>query len=127
MAYCSNESGQWEIYVQPFPATGAKWLVSSKGGTQPRWQGDGKQLFYLSPDDSIVTVPIDIAAGAVRAGAPQALFPIPNPPGDAANTDEFVVTRDGKTFYATVELQEEDPDETRRIMVVTDWSRELVK
>jgi Tol biopolymer transport system component/tRNA A-37 threonylcarbamoyl transferase component Bud32 len=127
VAYCSNESDQWEIYVQPFPATGGKWLVSSRGGTQPRWRGDGKQLFYLSPDDYIVAVDIDISAGAVKAGAPQPLFPIPNPPGDASNTDEFVATKDGKAFYATVELEEEDPYETRRIMVVIDWTQELMK
>jgi Tol biopolymer transport system component len=125
IAYCSNESGAWEIYVQPYPVTGGKWLVSADGGTQPRWQGDGKRLFYLSRDDYIVAVDIETSGDALRASTPAPLFHIPNPPGDASNTDEFVVSRDGKTFYATVNVDDEDKNRARRILVVVNWSREL--
>jgi Tol biopolymer transport system component len=125
VAYCSNESGAWEIYVQPYPVTGGKWLVSADGGTQPRWQGDGKRLFYLSRDDYIVAVDIETSGDALRASTPAPLFHIPNPPGDASNTDEFVVSRDGKTFYATVNVDDEDKNRARRILVVVNWSREL--
>ena len=54
VAYASTESGQPEVYVQPFPATGAKWQVSVGGGEQPRWRRDGKEVFYLAEDDSSV-------------------------------------------------------------------------
>jgi Tol biopolymer transport system component/predicted Ser/Thr protein kinase len=125
VAYCSNESGEWEIYVQPYPVTGGKWLVSAGGGTQPRWQANGKRLFYLSKDDYIVAVDIDTTGEALQASAPEPLFHIPNPPGDAANTDEFVVSPDGKTFYATVNVDEQDMNQTRRILFVVNWSTEF--
>ncbi|MGH9256300.1 MAG: TolB family protein [Vicinamibacterales bacterium] len=49
LAYESNESGRFEVYVQPFPEAGGKWQISSVGGTQPRWRRDGKELYYVAP------------------------------------------------------------------------------
>src|SRR5262249_25279903 len=49
VAYQSNESGDWEIYVTTFPTAAGKWQVSRGGGTQPRWRADGKELFYIGP------------------------------------------------------------------------------
>jgi len=60
MAYVSEESGKDEVYVQSIPAGHGKWQISSKGGAQPAWRRDGKELFYLSADDKIVTVPIKL-------------------------------------------------------------------
>src|SRR5438309_4316078 len=48
VAYASNESGRFEIYVVPFPSRGGKWQVSTGGGLWPRWRHDGKELFYLT-------------------------------------------------------------------------------
>src|SRR5262249_50539606 len=56
IAYASNDSGQYEVYVQPFPRTGARFQVSRGGGTQPQWRADGRELFYLSPDATMVSV-----------------------------------------------------------------------
>ncbi len=50
VAYCSNESGQYEVQVQPFPEGRGKWQVSTSGGGQPRWSKDGKELFYVEGD-----------------------------------------------------------------------------
>jgi Tol biopolymer transport system component len=50
MAYQSNESGQYQIYVQSVPASGTKYQISASGGTVPRWRRDGKELFYVSTD-----------------------------------------------------------------------------
>jgi len=60
VAYQTNETGRWEVYVAPFPATGAKWQVSASGGAVPRWRKDGKALLYttLAPGTSMVLVPI---------------------------------------------------------------------
>jgi Tol biopolymer transport system component len=58
MAYTSDDSGIEQIYIQPFPASGGKRLISSSGGAQPRWRGDGKELFYISPDRQLMTVTI---------------------------------------------------------------------
>ena len=56
LAYQSNESGQFEIYVRTFPGAEGKWLVSNAGGTQPRWGRDGKELFYIAPDERLMAV-----------------------------------------------------------------------
>jgi eukaryotic-like serine/threonine-protein kinase len=58
VAYQSNESGRFEIYVRTFPGAEGKWLVSVAGGTQPRWARDGKELYYLAPDDYLMAVPL---------------------------------------------------------------------
>jgi hypothetical protein len=48
IAYSSDETGRPEIFIQPFPATGAKWQVSDQGGELPKWRGDGKELYFYS-------------------------------------------------------------------------------
>jgi serine/threonine protein kinase/Tol biopolymer transport system component len=76
LAYASNESGRYEIYVQPFPESSGKWQVSTAGGTQPRWRRDGRELFYVAPDNQMLAVPIRLAPnGRAPAGAPVVLFP----------------------------------------------------
>jgi Tol biopolymer transport system component len=77
LAFASNESGRYEIYVRPFPESGDKWQVSTAGGTQPRWRQDGRELFYVAPDNRLMAVPIRVASDAhsVDVGAPVALFP----------------------------------------------------
>lgn len=74
LAYTSNESGQAEVYVVPFPPQpGAKWLVSRGGGVQPRWRRNGKELFYISSDSKMMSVEIDTRP-AFQSGTPHALF-----------------------------------------------------
>ena len=58
VAYSSNESGRWEVYVTSFPEAHGKWQVSNAGGDQPRWRSDGKELFYLGPDSRMMAVPV---------------------------------------------------------------------
>ena len=58
IAYNSNRGGPSEVFVQPFPATGATWQVSHGGGGQPLWSPDGRQLFYLAPDKRIMAVDV---------------------------------------------------------------------
>ncbi|HEY3026455.1 MAG TPA: protein kinase [Pyrinomonadaceae bacterium] len=56
VAYASNESGTFQIYVRPFPPSSGQWMVSTNGGNQPRWRRDGKELFYLAPDRKLMVV-----------------------------------------------------------------------
>ncbi len=75
LAYTSNESGVSEIYVVPFPpaAAGGRWMVSRGGGVQPRWNHNGKQLFYVSPDSKMMSV--DVSTHPIfQAGIPRFLF-----------------------------------------------------
>ena len=98
MAYASDESGTWEIYVTTFPAGAGKWQVSRGGGTEPRWRGDGKEVFYLAPAGMMTSVPVS-TVGAFSTGTQTPLFQFH---GRAAisSTDLFSydVTKDGKRF-----------------------------
>lgn len=72
LAYASNESGRNEIYVTSYPGLQGKWQVSRDRGEEPRWRGDGKELFFLN-GNSLMAVPITLGEG-VNVGAPQSLF-----------------------------------------------------
>jgi Tol biopolymer transport system component len=75
IAYQSDESGTGtEVYVAPFPGPGGKWQVSNLGGRVPTWSSDGKQLFYLSPDDKMMAVDIKSSPASIQPGTPRALF-----------------------------------------------------
>jgi dipeptidyl aminopeptidase/acylaminoacyl peptidase len=82
VAYTSNESGRYEIYLRPFPtpasASGVKWRVSSSGGQQPRWRRDGRELFYLEgllPRLQLMAIPVSPGPRPIAPDAtPRALF-----------------------------------------------------
>ena len=61
IAYSPVDSNTPQIFVQPFPSTGARVQVSRNGGIQPKWRGDGKELFFLAPDGAIMATSIDTA------------------------------------------------------------------
>jgi Tol biopolymer transport system component len=77
VAYVSNETGIDEVYIRTFLAPGGKWLVSTNGGTDPRWARDGRELFYVAPDGKLMAVAIHVDADgrALNVGSPTALFP----------------------------------------------------
>lgn len=73
VAYASDESGKFEIYVQPFPnASAGKWPISSGGGLEPRWSRNGNELFYFS-GRKLMAVDVKTASG-FSAGVPHELF-----------------------------------------------------
>jgi Tol biopolymer transport system component len=98
VAYASNESGDWEIYVTKYPGAAGKWQVSRGGGTEPRWRGDGKELFYLGPHRQVTAVEVN-AGETFSVGAPVKLFAFQARAG-ISSTDLFTydVTKDGKKF-----------------------------
>jgi len=77
IAYTSNESGREQIYVRPFAEGGGQWEVSTEGGSQARWRPDGKELFYVSPDNRLMAVSIHVTADGhgLDADKPTGLFP----------------------------------------------------
>jgi Tol biopolymer transport system component len=74
LAYCSNESGEYRVYVVPFPGPGGKWQVSRGDGRGPLWRRDGKELFYLSADNKLLAVTVDASGGTFSAGDAHVLF-----------------------------------------------------
>jgi Tol biopolymer transport system component len=73
IAYSSDESGQFQVYVQTVPATGDKRQISTQGGSRPRWRRDGKELYYLSADGKLMAVPVKLGAGTLEVGAAERL------------------------------------------------------
>ena len=99
VAYTSDESGQNEVYVRPFPsASGGKWMVSKGGGNQPRWRRDGKELFYISLDSKLMSLDAAAASGTFLAGVPKTLFTAPILGSAPRNVTRYDVTADGKRF-----------------------------
>jgi eukaryotic-like serine/threonine-protein kinase len=97
VSYVSSETGTNEIYVQPFPPSGGKWQVSSGGGHSPRWRGDSRELFYLTPTGEMRVVTIADARTFV-AGPPRTLFHVEGIRSGAPGNTAYEVTRDGQRF-----------------------------
>jgi WD40 repeat protein len=96
VAYETDESGRFEIVVQPFPNPTGKSQVSS-GGVKPRWRADGRELYYLAPDGRLMAVAITTQDSAFRAGTPLALFPTRvATTGASAVKAQYAVSRDGR-------------------------------
>jgi Tol biopolymer transport system component len=74
IAYSSDTTGQWEVYVETFPLTGERWRLSTAGGHQPRWNPKGSELFYLAPDRRMMSVPVRQGSKSFQWDAPRALF-----------------------------------------------------
>jgi eukaryotic-like serine/threonine-protein kinase len=123
IAYTSNENGQPNVFVQSFPDAGEKLQVSTAGGTAPVWRSDGKGLYFLGLDSTLIAVAID-TTGRVGAGTPQALFPtgMVNS-GFTIQTDSpgqtYAVSKDGQRFLINVRtLQSGD---VPPLNVVVNW------
>ncbi|MGE0101224.1 MAG: protein kinase [Blastocatellales bacterium] len=116
LAYASDESGKFEIYVQTFPQLGGKQQISTAGGYAPRWGGDGKELFYHAPDGKLIAVPV-LEGATLEKGAPASLFEF-RTGGNVANT-YYDVTRDGQRFLVStiVESQVATP-----LTLVMNWA-----
>jgi eukaryotic-like serine/threonine-protein kinase len=90
LAYASEESGRWEVYLAPMLEPGRPQLVSTAGGQAPRWSPDGRTLFYLAPDHALMAVPVGTEP-VVTLGLPEPLFTVP--PGSS-----YDVAPDGERF-----------------------------
>ena len=121
MAYQSDETGRFEIYVRPFPQImSARWQVSTGGGVSPVWGRDGRELFYYV-DGSVMRVPLGGARG-FRAGTPARLFRL-DPPGDRLGPT-FDISPDGRRFLV-VKADRGDAASTGPLLLVDHWREEL--
>jgi eukaryotic-like serine/threonine-protein kinase len=124
IAYMSNESGRYEIYVRPFPRAGGQWQVSTAGGINPRWGSGGKELDYIAPDGILMAAPIAIEDAAIEPGRPVALFHTRIFGGgtDVAVGPQYDVSRDGRFLINTVLEDVASP-----ITLIQNWSPEPKK
>jgi eukaryotic-like serine/threonine-protein kinase len=96
VAYNTSESGRMDVYIAPFPPTGDKWQISSAGGAQPRWRGDGRELFYFALDGTMMVTGISADAGTIHPSSPRELFH--TSVFVAAFTEQYAVSADGQRF-----------------------------
>jgi Tol biopolymer transport system component len=110
IAYQSNESGRSEIYVQPFPGPGAKLQISANGGIQPRWNKNGKEIFYVSSDSHMMAAPVKLLPDgqALETGTPAALFPVRIFGGGVPDNSkqQYDVSSDGQRFLVNLDADE---------------------
>jgi Tol biopolymer transport system component len=121
VAYTSNESGRFQVYVQTFPLSDRKWQVSTDGGYEPRWRGDGREIYYLSEDRNLMAVPV--GAGPSFA-VPKMLFRTRVPEGVTSRRTHYVPSRDGQRFLVNTQSNDANPNP---ITVVLNWQAELKK
>jgi Tol biopolymer transport system component len=126
VAYSSDESGRDEIYVRPFPdPLAGKWLVSSGGGNQPRWRRDGRELFYVSADNKLMSLEVSADGAKFKPGIPKALF------GASFKRDQrgfettghgWDVAPDGQRFLINTKLSEQS---SAPVTVILNWQAAL--
>ena len=120
IAYSSNESGRYEIYVRPYPGPGGKWQISTEGGSEPVWNPKGHELFYRQGQKMIA---VDYSAQPTfSAGKPKMLFEGPYVPTPRSFPD-YDVSPDGQRF-----LMVKAPEQAQAptpINVVLNWYDEL--
>ena len=119
VAYSSDESGRPEVYVQPFPPTGAKWRISNDGGHQPTWRHDGQELYYLSGDRRLIAVPVHLAR-EVTTGAPSELFRIPRD-APIEGRISYAPSSDGQRFLVNLAAPDRVRQPTFETQVVVNW------
>ena len=117
VAYYSDESGRFEVYIQGFPERRGKWQVSAEGGMYPQWRADGKELYWTGIDQrAVIAAPIELQEGGVKAGRPELLFRTPN---------FGALSRDGKRFLVQAPEGGEQPN--LPMVVVQHWAEGLGK
>jgi hypothetical protein len=121
MAYQNNESGRNEIYVTQVPGGGAKWQVSSNGGVDPKWRGDGKELYFLDLSDNVMAVDVDTSGGTPKLGVPHVLF---QAIGVQRQVGTYVVMRDGRKFLINSGSTKAGAEP---LTLVTNWTADLKK
>jgi eukaryotic-like serine/threonine-protein kinase len=126
IAYISNETGQFEVYVESFPRIGSKLAISIGGGSQPQWRADGRELYYYAPDRKLMAVEVNGDGPTFKVGEARPLFEIrvfsndQNFPGNGY----YTVTHDGKRFL--VSSLPEAP-QRQQINVIVNWAADFKK
>jgi hypothetical protein len=129
LAYCSNESGQPQVYVQAFPGPGAKVQVSTEGGTDPVWRRSGGELFYRQ-GDRMMAVAVT-TSGTFVAQRPRELWRGPYSQGMSSScgtpgltSSNYDVTPDGQRFLMIQDDDSASPSSTQ-VIVVQGWADDV--
>ncbi|HEU4616637.1 MAG TPA: protein kinase [Gammaproteobacteria bacterium] len=128
IAYDSDESGQMEVYVRPFPHadSGGRWQISSGGGRQPMWSHDGRELYYRDYSGAMLAVPVT-PGSAFAAGPAVKLFAGADylGSGAAGSGRTYDLSHDGSRFLMIKEVRTAGDDASPGLVVVLNWFEEL--
>jgi len=115
LAYASDESGQYEVYVTSFPSGEGKWQISNGGASLPRWRGDGREMFYLSSDLNLFAIKVTPSPGKFEVSNAEKLF---QTTAVTAPGSSYDVTADGRRFIVNTMIPTGAPPS---LVVVTNW------
>jgi eukaryotic-like serine/threonine-protein kinase len=121
IAYSSNETGTYEVYVRSFPDPTSKWQVSSGGGQHPEWRHDGKELYFIS-SGKLVAVDVSTDGPQFQSGVPKPLFAVDFRPDRASGNGVYAVTGDGQRFLAVTNVEQQT---IAPATVVMNWAADL--
>ena len=127
IAYQSNLSGRFEVYVQPFPVTGDRWQVSTAGGASPIWAPNGRELFYRN-DRAMMSVPVTTAGRSFSYGNPVRLFEGSYVPetSEEIGGRSYALAPDGRRFLMMKEQERPGGSSgATQIVVILNWVEEL--
>ncbi len=121
LAYASNESNRYEVYVVPFPGGSGKWQVSTSGGSQPRWRRDGKEMFYLAADNKVMAVDVGAKGATLELNNLRLLFQ-----AHPASAPRWLydVSADGKRFLVNSATEQGSAEP---LTLVVNWTADLKK
>jgi Tol biopolymer transport system component len=122
VAYSTNETGNWEVYVSPFPSANSRWQVSKAGGEEPRWRRDGKELFYLSGEGKLMAAAVKTGSN-FEAGPPVKLFQTHvRQPISSQDVFSYDVAGDGQRFLINTKVDEPNPSP---LSIILNWASEI--
>ena len=106
LAYISRKSGAFEVYVTAFPEPGREYIISAAGGMWPRWRRDGRELFYLTDDNTLTAVEVNGDDATFRVGGAHALFQLRPRPQIRLDAFPYDVSGDGQRIIANVFVEQ---------------------
>jgi hypothetical protein len=123
VAYASRESGRYEIHVASFPEAKQQGQVSGNGGRYPLWRKDGRELLFVAPDQTLMSVAVRPAAGGLEFGTPVALFKVPFPAraGQVGVAYPYDVAADGRILV----LNPAGNADAEAVVVLSNWQSEF--
>ena len=128
LAYVSDESGRYEVYVRPFPGPGGKWQISTEGAAEVTWSPKGNELFYRTGEQREKMMVVDIQTQpAFSAGKPRQLFEGPYASDATAGSwaADYSIAPDGQRFLMLKAKEQQQQTALTQINVVQNWFEEL--
>jgi Tol biopolymer transport system component len=123
MAYASDESGRWEIYMTPFPGPGVKWRISTNGGLNPSWRSDGREVVFQDAAGQVVAAEVSTDRDSVMIGRVSTLFEVaPCAPPGHGGVVTFAAAPDAQSFLVVTRLALERP---RELTLAVNWAAAL--